>query len=284
VASYTQALAAKANAIIAACSNFEGVAPGYLNALVGSVPGANTARIGTGGAIVDGQWYENGAAVDVNIPSAVGGGNTRIDRIVLRVTWASFQCVITRIAGTDAASPTAPAITQTPGTTYDIMLCQALVNTGGTVTLTDERVFSKVSSANGLGSDVVTTVKILDANVTYAKLAPGASKFTNRQGSVGSNWSDHGSGDFSPTAVKIQGGSAYLTMNAAYNDKTITFPVAFSGKPLVFITIMTVETSPRFVAVITSQSATNVVIRILTVDGSTYSNDIYFRWLAIGPE
>ena len=39
VASYTQAIAAKAWAIIAACAGFEGVAAGYLNSLVGSVPG-----------------------------------------------------------------------------------------------------------------------------------------------------------------------------------------------------------------------------------------------------
>jgi hypothetical protein len=78
--------------------------------------------------------------------------------------------VITRIAGTDAASPTAPAITQTPGTTYDIMLYQALVNTGGTVTLTDERVYAWVAAA-GIATDAVTTAKILAANVTLAKMA-----------------------------------------------------------------------------------------------------------------
>src|SRR4030065_50733 len=101
VVSYTQVIAAKAWAILAACSGKEGVASGYLNELVGSVPAVNTARIGTGGAIVDGQWYQNDAAVDVNIPSAVGGGNTRIDRIVLRINWARFQFVVTRVGGTD---------------------------------------------------------------------------------------------------------------------------------------------------------------------------------------
>jgi len=286
VASYTQAIAAKAWAIMAACYNFEGIAPGYLNALVGSVPGANTARIGTGGAIADGQWYENGAAVDVTIPSAVGGGNTRIDRIVLRVTWASFQCVITRIAGTDAASPVVPAITQTPGTTYDIMLYQALVNTGGTVTLTDERVFARISTANGLSSDVVTTAKVLDANVTQAKLALGASKFTNRQGGGATDWSDHGHGaNFVPTTVRIQGGSDYKDINAAYDDLTITFPVAFSAKPLVLVTLAEAAiTSPRLVAYLYSQSATQAVIRVLTVDGSVRNGTVYVRWLAIGPE
>jgi hypothetical protein len=134
------------------------------------VPGANTARIATGGALVDGKPYDSDANVDVNIPSAVGGGNTRIDRIVLRASWGAQTVRITRIAGTDAASPTAPAITQTPGTTYDILLYQALVNTSGTVTLTDERTFGQVAT-NGLADLSVTTAKIGTNQVTAAKLA-----------------------------------------------------------------------------------------------------------------
>ena len=101
---------------MAACSGWEGVAPGYKNELAGSVGGANTYNINTGGAMVDGKPYHNTATVGVNIPSAVGGGNTRIDRIVLRADWTAQTVRITRIAGTDEASPTAPAITQTPGT------------------------------------------------------------------------------------------------------------------------------------------------------------------------
>lgn len=177
VSSYTQVIAAKAWAILASCNGKEGVAPGYLNELVGSVPAANTARIGTGGAIVDGQWYENGAAVDVTIPSAVGGGNTRIDRIVLRITWASFQCVITRIAGTDAGSPVPPAITQTPGTVYDIMLYQALVNTSGTVTLTDERVWGLPQTDESTLTSAAGNLKIKDEGVTPTQIANRTRKF-----------------------------------------------------------------------------------------------------------
>jgi hypothetical protein len=139
VASYTQANLSTAMQIIAACSGSEGVANEYLNELAGTVTGANTVAINTGAAMVDGKWYTNSASVDVNIPDAVGVGNTRIDRIVLRADWAGFDVEITRIAGTDAATPTAPAVTTTSGTTYDIMLYQALVNTSGTVTITDER-------------------------------------------------------------------------------------------------------------------------------------------------
>ena len=156
VASYTQAHLARIAAVLAACSGFEGVAPDYLNELAGTVAGANTVQINTGGAVVDGKVYDSDAAVNVNIPSASGGGNTRIDRIVLRASWSSFTVEITRIAGVDAASPTAPAITQTSGTTYDITLYQALVDTAGTVTLTDERVMAMVE----LDDDSVTDAKL----------------------------------------------------------------------------------------------------------------------------
>lgn len=174
VASYTQAIAARAWAILAACGGFQGVANSWRNELVGSVPGANTARIGTGGGVVDGQWYDNDAAVDVTIPSAVGGGNTRIDRIVLRVTWANFECVITRIAGTDAASPAAPAITQTPGTVYDIMLYQALVNTAGAVSLTDERVWAAPSGDGTTIEQSAGELRVKDLGISTAKLAANA--------------------------------------------------------------------------------------------------------------
>lgn len=192
VASYTQAHLAAIARILAACAGFEGIAPGYLNKLAGTVAGANTVAINTGGAVVDGKVYENGASVNVNIPSASGGGNTRIDRIVLRVSWAGFTARITRIAGVDAASPSVPAITQTSGTTYDLPLYQALVNTSGAVSLTsDERVFAATAvdnvgiefngsrilqlkdsgvTAAKLATNAVTTAKIADANVTTAKI------------------------------------------------------------------------------------------------------------------
>lgn len=103
--------------------------------------------VASGSALADGKGYLNNASLNVNIPSAIGAGNLRIDRIVLRASWAAFTVAITRIAGTDAASPTAPAITQTSGTTYDIMLHRALVDTAGTVTLTDERTLAGAFAA-----------------------------------------------------------------------------------------------------------------------------------------
>lgn len=235
VSSYTQVIAAKAAAVLAACSGFEGVAPGYKNALAGSVPGANTARIATGGGVVDGIWYDNGANVDTTIPSAVGGGNSRIDRLVLRTTWADFTCKITRIAGTDAASPTAPAITQTPGTTYDITLYQALVNTSGTVTLTDERVI--------------------------------ASPFTGRQGGSATDWSIVGTTNYIMPPVRIQAGVA----NAVSGTVTVTFPVAFSQPPVV---ILTPKTTNARMAGASGISASAFTINLYSDSGGVASDNV----------
>jgi len=300
--SYTQAQNSTIQRVLAAAAGFEGVAAGYLNSMAGTVTGANTVAINTGGAVVDGKAYENSASVNVNIPSAVGGGNTRIDRIVLRASWAAYTVRITRIAGTDAASPTAPAITQTAGTTYDIMLYQALVNTAGAVTLTDERVYAKVATggitdlavtAAKIAADAVTTSKILDANVTLAKMAAnsvdsdqyvdgsvdyehlsnGASKVVRRMGNSATNWAGSGSTTYTPTNAMIQCGSVI-------DGSPVTFPVAFAYTPVV---LLTCRVAGHFASVdLMGVAADHFHYTTWTDSGAAAPGDEVF-WLAIGP-
>ncbi len=112
----------------------QGVLKGFLNGL--AVSGvASPVDVATGGASVYGFPYENTAVVTVAIPTP--SVSTRVDRIVLRASWAAHTVRITRIAGTEGAG--APAITQTPATTYDIPLAQVSINTGGVITVIDER-------------------------------------------------------------------------------------------------------------------------------------------------
>jgi hypothetical protein len=170
---YTQADTSLMMQIIAACCAHEGVAPGFWDELECTGGGANTVNVATGGALVDGKPYPNNAPVAVNVPSAVGAGNTRIDRIVLRANWAAQTVRITRLAGVDAASPVAPTITQTSGTTYDIMLCRVLVDTSGAVTVTDERVMAWVGTS-GIAADAVDGSKIADEAVDSEHIAAGA--------------------------------------------------------------------------------------------------------------
>jgi hypothetical protein len=268
---YTRADWSNIASVFGGCGGWEGICSDYLNDLVGSVPAANTARIASGGAVVDGKPYKNDANVDVNIPSAVGGGNTRIDRIVLRAGWTAQMVRITRIPGTDAGSPVAPAITQTPGTTYDIMLYQALVDTSGTVTLTDERVFGQ-SGINSIKADAVDDTRI-------GNRVP---QLYRRQGGSATNWDTQGTTTYTPTAVRMQCGVARWTGSgvdwAVFN---VTLPVAFSYKFIVFVQSITYANICAIGYV--AASPNEFTIYWHDFNGNTQTQ-LDFQWLAIGPE
>lgn len=146
-AGYTEAHWSVIGRILAGCANFEGVAAGYANELEVTDVGGGDVEVDTGGAVVDGKVYNNTAAVTVNIPTP-GAGTERIDRIVLRCSWAGYGIRVTRIAGVAGGAPAVPAITQTSGTTYDITLYQARITDGGVITLTDERTWALPNSTN----------------------------------------------------------------------------------------------------------------------------------------
>jgi hypothetical protein len=151
------------NPAMEATANKGGVVVGAtgFNDLTTSSPGANTQRVQTGIAWVQGTWYENDANVDVTIPTPATA--TRIDRIVLRKSWAGQTIRITRIAGTEGGG--APALVQTFGTTWDVPLYQVSITTGGVMTLTDQRESMAVTSVHthasaGQGGSTLTSPTI----------------------------------------------------------------------------------------------------------------------------
>ena len=342
-ASYTQIHWSTALKILAACNGFEGVASDYLNDLACTVTGANTVAMNTGGGLVDGKWYYNDASQNINIPSASGGGNTRIDRLVLRADWANFNVSLYRIAGTDAVTPSAPAVTQTSGTTYDIMLYQALVDTDGAVILTDERVYADLGdnsidsqmyvdgsidtahianaqitlekmAANSVDSNQyvdgsIDTEHIANAQITLAKMAAESidsdqyvdgsidtahlandsvddTKVGNRvpqlyrrQGG-GVYWYTAGTTDYTPTTVRMQTGS--MSTATGYS---VTFPVAFSEKPTVFLSRgeLGIGQEKDVTFGITGISTTGFTYWTWDISASTVGTAVIL-WLAIGPE
>jgi len=110
--------------------------------------------VNTGRALVYGTWYESDASVNVVV--ATPAGATRIDRIVLRKSWASQTVRITRIAGAEGGG--APAVTQTAGTTWDLPLYRASITVGGVITLTDDRDF--IPKIIAKGADIVSAATI----------------------------------------------------------------------------------------------------------------------------
>lgn len=145
---------------------------------------ATPVQVDTGSAIVYGTWYNNSAAVSVAIPTPAAA--TRIDRIVIRKSWAAQTARITRIAGAEGGA--APAMTQAVGVTWDIPLASVSITTGGVITVTDNRELlgstldhthtggadlSQIPTA-GIADDAVTSDKIDDDSIVNANINSAA--------------------------------------------------------------------------------------------------------------
>lgn len=86
------------------------------------------AKVKTGQAQIKGYHYKNDTDGQAIAVAAADPTNPRIDLIVLRLSWAANSIVIAAVTGTPAATPAAPALTQTDGTTWEIPLAQVLVD------------------------------------------------------------------------------------------------------------------------------------------------------------
>lgn len=112
-----------------------GVVRSTLGLLTQTQPSGNVVRISPGEALVHGTWWRSDANVDFTV--ATPSTATRIDRIVLRKTWATQVVRLVVLAGSEGGS--APSMTRTSGTTWEIPVCQYSVTTLGVVTVTDQR-------------------------------------------------------------------------------------------------------------------------------------------------
>lgn len=137
---------------------------------------ANTVRVAAGQAMVWGTWYENSANLDFTIPTPAV--STRVDRIVLRKSWAAQTVRLTRIAGTEGGGT--PALVQIAGTTWDIPIAiVSIVITTGTMTITDlraggglwYRVSTGIRTDSNAGVGVTPSVWPTDRRVIQVGLA-----------------------------------------------------------------------------------------------------------------
>lgn len=124
----------------------DGVVQGILNELAPteSTPAAMTVAVNTGEAWLQGAWYQNTESKAMTIEAA-DPTNPRIDRVVLRLSWSANSVILAVLKGTAAASPSAPALTQSSAT-WEISLCQVAVAASATsivnANITDQRATS----------------------------------------------------------------------------------------------------------------------------------------------
>ncbi len=113
-----------------------------------STPAARNVILDTGAIFIRGRIYENTVANTLDI-AVNSSGNPRIDRVVLRINFASQTIRAAILQGTAAAVPSLPALTQTAAT-YEISLAYVWVANGAaTIANTeihDEREFACTSA------------------------------------------------------------------------------------------------------------------------------------------
>ncbi len=153
---------------------------------------------------------------------------------------------------------------------------------------------SGVLTPGSLGANTVPTAAIVDGAVTLAKHAADSvddtkvgdrvPQFYRRQGASASDWSLPGSSAQTPGAVRMQGGSIEVSVSASPSGSiSVTFPVAFSNKPLVYVSIAE-DISTTYIASVTAVSASAITIQVLHYEGNSLTNAVTVNWLAIGPE
>lgn len=140
-------------------------------------------------------------------------------------------------------------------------------------------VASRILGADGTGTSSwrqLATADIQDGAVTFAKLA-AAALVTNRQGGSATDWTTIGTTNQTVGQVRIQIGSSVGDAGAA---KAVTFPVAFSQKPVIFLCPHTNEQTVIGVLANGSTSTTGFAFDVLSTAGARQALDCF--WIAIG--
>lgn len=251
----------------------EGVLYGIGNNLAATGTSSPVA-VNTGSALVYGIWYENDASVNVTIPTPSSA--TRIDRIVLRASWSAQTVRITRIAGTEG-SGSAPSLTQTANTTWDIPIANVSITTGGVCTVSDQRTYCKHPGVYGwlqqantftgnqtIVGTLIATQHQVDSN-NYWTLSGGTNPVLVWDGVNDYTLYNRASN----TLTDVIGGTTVRTSNASGD---LTIPGSFSAGSL-NASQLTTGTVPlaRLSGITTSQLSASAGIvngQISTVDAS----------------
>lgn len=236
----------------------EGVLAGVLNSL--AVTGATSpVAVDTGCALVNGIYYQNTASVNVAVPTPSSG--TTGHRVVLQALWGTTATVrIALISSADGTS-SAPSLSQDENSRWEISLATLTIDTAGAITLTDARDYCHYSTA----------------------------LVHRRRGGSSSSWNSTGSTTYRVGGTKEQCGVATLTWddNDDSDQTTVTFPSAFSQKPLVFLTLMNGGGTQerKLLATVYSVSASSFQIEGQRTDGSgDITTTASVMWRAVGSE
>mgnify|MGYP000989011952 CR=1 FL=1 len=203
---YTQTqLATLLHALAAGGDADTGVQPDYGDALAVAA-GTEKVTMGTGMAAVYGYLYVNPVDIDFTVISPVA--STRIDRVVLRADWNTQTVRAVVLNGAEGGS--APSLTQSSGSIWEIPIAQFSVTVGGTIIVTDQRKFLGGTEGTTETSDAAPLTLVLrDANARAKIGAPSAASDIARKDTVDNH-------------AALTGSSAHGAVSAATANKIIT--------------------------------------------------------------
>lgn len=139
-------------------------------------------------------------------------------------------------------------------------------------------------SGTSLGFGQVATAGVANDAIDDTKVGNRVPQFIRRQGGNSANWGTAGTSNYTPGMVRMQSGSIQVTHPGGSQSSTVsvTFPVAFSQVPQVFLTTAVSDyyLAHKFFYI----TATEFSFNMLTVDGASVSSPYTVQWLAVGPE
>ncbi len=146
-------------------------------------------------------------------------------------------------------------------------------------------------SANSVDSDQyvdgsIDTAHLANDAVDDTKVGNRVPQFYRRMGGSATDWATAGGTTYTPTTVRMQGGTYEYEVSSGSAGVSLGFPVAFSYTPLVYAQVEAVTSdSARYMFMLTSVSKTAFQGWIRADDeSSTHDGTVNLYWLAIGPE
>lgn len=144
--------------------------------VTGDSTGMNV-KVAIGYALVRGHAYKSDAITTLTIGAATA--SPRIDLVVLRLDPTANSIVLAVVAGTPAASPSTPTLTQTDEGTYEVAIGQVAV--GASVSTISAANVSDIRPFLGTQFGRWTTAT-RPTNLTYAPLVTGTAGFNTTTG------------------------------------------------------------------------------------------------------
>jgi len=138
--------------------------------------------------------------------------------------------------------------------------------------------------AGGLANGAVdATARLANDIVDDTKVGNRVPQFIRRQGGDASNWAYPGAGNYTPGAVRMQGGvqNVFLADGETSGSTAITFPVAFSMPPIVLVSVCMDGVAYRATIAYPVGSGVTLMAYRDTGSGAVW---VTLHWLAIGPE